>query len=262
MKRVIVWLLVVGYGVFSWQLYGAAQAAGEQIIKNAEVISRPSPMPADIISIPGANKNLVVMSWNWLNLDGQWAYASPKAEPINESFEPRLEQLTVEVGEWVPDHRADYRTIEPLSKMFRAARADGVELMVTSSYRSHQDQVDLTEELTIANGPEWAALYTEGPGGSEHRLGLAIDMTTFSPSCQASFSSCSISPAVVSWLAQNAPDYGFILRYPPGKQHITGLAYESWHYRYVGERAAKIITEAGITFDEFVDILSAKRVEA
>lgn len=257
--RIILGLVLISYGVFTWWFVSAIGVAGEQIAKAYAELAKPSPYPAKIVRFDGVKRGLVVPSWKWLDSGGQWAYASPKATPISVDFQPKLEKLTVTHGQWIGDDRADFRTIKPLEEMFQAAKKDGVNLLVTSTYRSHEDQLKLHKDSVVRYGADWAANYLEGTGKSEHQLGLAIDMTTYSPSCQANFDSCSISSTTANWLAKNAPSFGFILRYPLGKEHITGIAYESWHYRYVGKEMAQLVTESGLTFDELFAILQKEK---
>ena len=88
---------------------------------------------------------------------------------------------------------------------------------------------------------EWVAL----PGTSEHQLGIAVDINADK--------SKSSNDEVYMWLAANAHNYGFILRYPQGKQEITGTSYEPWHYRYVGVDAAREIYERGICLEEYFE---------
>ena len=85
--------------------------------------------------------------------------------------------------------------------------------------------------------------YSARPGYSEHQTGLAVDINTTSTSFEHS--------RQFKWLQKHAHEYGFILRYPKGKEWITGYAYEPWHYRYVGEDVAKIIYKEGITYEQY-----------
>ena len=87
------------------------------------------------------------------------------------------------------------------------------------------------------------------PGTSEHHIGLALDILTGSyTSMDDGFGETEAG----IWLAENAPDYGFILRYPSGKEEITGIVYEPWHFRYVGIKYSKYITQHGICLEEFL----------
>ena len=86
------------------------------------------------------------------------------------------------------------------------------------------------------------------PGASEHQIGLALDIVTDSYlTLDEGFGD---TPAG-KWLAENSCHYGFILRYPKDKEYITGIEYEPWHFRYVGTEAATLMTEQGITLEEF-----------
>ncbi len=90
------------------------------------------------------------------------------------------------------------------------------------------------------------------PAASEHRLGLALDIVSNTyKNLDEGFAG---TPAGI-WLAENSYKYGFILRYPKDKEDITGIDYEPWHFRYVGVDAATVITERGITLEEFWDEL-------
>ena len=86
------------------------------------------------------------------------------------------------------------------------------------------------------------------PGASEHQIGLALDIICNEyTSLTEGFGDTEAG----KWLAENSYRYGFILRYPKGKEYITGIEYEPWHFRYVGVEAATVITKAGITLEEF-----------
>jgi len=90
------------------------------------------------------------------------------------------------------------------------------------------------------------------PGASEHQLGLALDITsdTYIELLQG-FADTEAG----KWLAEHCCEYGFVLRYPLGKEDITGVEYEPWHFRYVGKEAATVMTEEGICLEEFMDRL-------
>ena len=122
----------------------------------------------------------------------------------------------------------------------------GVHLMVNSSYRPYSDQEEIYNDFKNVS-LKYADSYAARPGYSEHQTGLAIDVT--------SLENKTINEFKVSkeyeWLKNNCHKYGFILRYPENKEHITGYNTESWHFRYVGKDVAKQIYEEGITFDEY-----------
>ncbi len=91
------------------------------------------------------------------------------------------------------------------------------------------------------------------PGASEHQIGLAVDLIS---DCYGQLDEGFGKSAGGLWLQKHCNEYGFILRYPDGKQAITGIDYEPWHFRYVGIDAATIIMKEGITLEEFVERLN------
>lgn len=139
-----------------------------------------------------------------------------------------------------------------MQEMFDAARADGIYPIVREGYRTSEDQEEIFDEKVQAymdegysriraesTAKEWVAL----PGTSEHQLGIAVDINADKTQ--------STNDEVYAWLAENAYRYGFILRYPRGKEKVTGTSYEPWHYRYVGVEDAQIIYEKQICLEEY-----------
>lgn len=121
-----------------------------------------------------------------------------------------------------------------------------VHLMVNSSYRSYSEQNEIYEDFKKIS-QKHADSYAARPGYSEHQTGLAIDITSLEHPLAKDFT----TSEEYNWLKENSYKYGFILRYPEGKDNITGYSTESWHFRYVGKTAAKQIYEEGITLDEY-----------
>lgn len=138
------------------------------------------------------------------------------------------------------------KTYEAFLQMFNAASKEGLTLIINSSYRSYEEQDEIYSELNSSKGEEYADKIAARPGYSEHQTGMAIDIQTYG-STSTTFDQFD----EFKWLEENAHKYGFILRYPKGKEYLTGYEYESWHYRYVGTDVAKYIFENNITFDEY-----------
>ncbi|MGN7471216.1 D-alanyl-D-alanine carboxypeptidase family protein [Brevibacillus sp. SAFN-007a] len=136
-----------------------------------------------------------------------------------------------------------------LEALFAAAKADGIALAGVSAYRSHTYQKALFHRYVQKDGIEKARTYSAVPGTSEHETGLAIDVAGLDGKCAAT--SCFANTKEAKWLAEHATTYGFIIRYPEGKEAITGYMYEPWHLRYVGPEIAKKIGEQGITLEEY-----------
>ena len=164
------------------------------------------------------------------------------------------EEYVVDLIELSNGQKVDSRIYPALQEMFDAARAEGIYPVVREGYRTAEEQQEILDDKIQAyinegysraraekTAEEWVAL----PGTSEHQLGIAVDIN-------ADKSKCS-NEEVYTWLTENAYKYGFILRYPVGKQEITGTSYEPWHYRYVGVEAAKDIHEQGICLEEYME---------
>ena len=139
-------------------------------------------------------------------------------------------------------------TQKAFTSMQNAASAAGYSLWVTSGYRSYYDQQTLYNNYVWRDGQAAADRYSARPGHSEHQTGLAIDVNYASDWFGTT--------AEASWLAANCAEFGFIIRYPEGKENITGFKYEPWHIRYVGKSLAKKLTNEGLTLEEYFGINS------
>ncbi|KZE82515.1 peptidase M15 [Paenibacillus elgii] len=137
-----------------------------------------------------------------------------------------------------------------LEKLFQAAKKDNLPLAGVSAYRSHETQKTVYDRYVKKDGEAAANKYSAKPGHSEHETGLAIDVAGSSGKCAAQ--DCFGATKEAKWLAEHAADYGFIIRYPEGKEGITGYQYEPWHLRYVGVDTAKAIVKQGVTLEEYV----------
>ncbi|MBR2312859.1 MAG: M15 family metallopeptidase, partial [Clostridia bacterium] len=154
-------------------------------------------------------------------------------------------------------------TAAALKAMLLCMRAEGItDTFVTSGYRSYTYQSQLFAFYIQQEMSQNAALsreqataiverYSSRPGYSEHQSGLCVDlMTTTMGNLDESFE----RTEAFAWLKENAAQFGFILRYPKDKEHVTGYAYEPWHYRFVGRAAALEIAAAGITLEEYLGV--------
>ena len=141
-----------------------------------------------------------------------------------------------------------------LCRMFSDAKTAGVPLKVASGYRSYYDQRYIYNGYVAANGQAAADRFSARPGHSEHQSGLAYDVDN--PDSNSLLQSFGNTPAGI-WLAENCHKYGFIIRYPQGKEHLTGYMYEPWHVRYLGVELATEVYESGLCLEEFFGITSA-----
>ncbi|WP_174615636.1 D-alanyl-D-alanine carboxypeptidase family protein [Virgibacillus ihumii] len=138
-----------------------------------------------------------------------------------------------------------------LEKLFHAANNQaGLELFAQSGYRSYERQDAIFASNVEAYGEEEANDVSARPGESEHQTGLTMDVT--SPDVGFHLNTDFGKTDEGEWLKEHAAEYGFIIRYPKGKENITKYQYEPWHLRYVGEKAATEIMNKGITLEEFL----------
>lgn len=172
---------------------------------------------------------------------------------------PLTAEPDISLTELRNDQAIDSRAYPDLQEMMDAARDEGLDPLICSSYRTWKEQTLLYERKVseyinagysrssaeTAAG-EWVAV----PGTSEHQLGLALDIVSAS---YQHLNEDQERTAEQRWLLENCWRYGFILRYPPSKSEITGIAYEPWHYRYVGRDAAREIFERGICLEEYLE---------
>ena len=173
-------------------------------------------------------------------------------------WNPLPEDFAVELASVDGKYEMDARAVEPLQRMLEDCRAAGLEPMICSAYRTQEYQVDLFEKQVRKQkwfglqGEEAVAAAAEvvaQPGTSEHQTGLAVDL------CAADYQLLDEKQEQTpefQWLREHCASYGFILRYLPGTTELTGIIYEPWHFRYVGETAAQEIMEAGITLEEYL----------
>lgn len=135
-----------------------------------------------------------------------------------------------------------------LAEMQKAAARDGLSLYVVSGYRSYDYQGQLYRNYCARDGQAAADRYSARPGYSEHQTGLAFDLNSTSNSFAGT--------PEAKWIAAHAQEYGFIVRYPQGKESLTGYQYEPWHLRYLGKELAKAVYDSGLCLEEYLGIAS------
>ena len=175
-----------------------------------------------------------------------------KQHPIPENYSFKL-------GTIIDGMSCDERIISDLLSMMQAAKNDGIILMIKSPYRTdYRQEYNFNARIKQYMGQGYS--YMESykltsqvitvPGASEHQVGLALDITcdTYDSLTQG-FGDTKAG----KWLAEHSCEYGFTLRYPQGKEYITSIEYEPWHFRYVGREAATIMRDEEICLEEFWD---------
>jgi D-alanyl-D-alanine carboxypeptidase len=175
-----------------------------------------------------------------------------KEHPVDQDYKP--DDLTP-MEYYAPDRDAAARFMraeaaDAFSRLVEGAAADGIELRMTTAYRSYGFQQVLYNNYVDQYGEEAANRFSAKPGQSEHQTGLAVDVS--SPSVGYELTEEFGATAEGQWLVAHAEEYGFILRYPDGMEDVTGYMYEPWHLRYVGLFAAREITEQGVTLEEYL----------
>ena len=126
------------------------------------------------------------------------------------------------------------------------ARKENITLVLTSGYRTREDQTNIYESMKNSKGETYADEFAARPGSSEHETGLALDIMTFNAVTETFHET-----ETYKWLHKHAREYGFIERYPENKEYLTGYERESWHFRYVGVDLANKVEEEGIAYEEY-----------
>lgn len=253
-------LLLLGLTLFTGGfLLGRAEAEGTQAACAAAGAGAGSGEPVHVLTVPGAitsggegnpasdGKDSAVPKdgWNLILVNGD--------HPLPQDFQvPEFTQL-------INGHAIDKRAYPALQRMMDDCRAEGLEPTICSSYRSWEKQEELFQRKvqsclpqagSLEEAEEQAAVWVARPGTSEHQAGLAVDIVDKSYQL---LDEGQEKTAVQKWLMEHCAEYGFILRYPTEKSALTGVGYEPWHYRYVGEEAAGEIMSRGICLEEYLE---------
>lgn len=136
---------------------------------------------------------------------------------------------------------------EAFKELVDQAEIEGYQIRNNSAYRSYDTQNNLYNSYKNSGGLAYADKWSARAGLSEHQTGLALDVGVQTKYATGKFE----YSREFTWMKENSYKYGFILRYPKGKEYITGYNYEPWHYRYVGVEAATYIYENDITYEEY-----------
>lgn len=170
-------------------------------------------------------------------------YVPPDLVPVSRAFPPTYDgggQLLVREV-----------IIDDLAAMLRDAEAAGVRLAVQSAYRSYDYQASTFKYWVDRDGYEAALASSARPGHSEHQLGTAIDLRSYSGPPAWELEDWAATPEG-AWVAANAHIYGFVMSYPKGMSDVTCYVYEPWHYRYVGRETAAATHRSGLTPREYL----------
>ena len=168
---------------------------------------------------------------------------------LPEDYEPELVDPEIPVAPDCQNPKMTKETSDALTKMYKAAKREGLELVVNSAYRSYQTQVETMADFVARYNTQYANEYVAQPGASEHQTGLGVDLTSQSvvEGKRITFG----DTEEYRWVIKNCARFGFIIRFEDGTDGITGIAHEPWHLRYVGEDVAKEIQKNGWTVEEY-----------
>ncbi len=217
-----------------------SETAGATATQPGSTATAPAAETPTEVATPGADGKIVVAC-------GDLLAPLDKEHRLPDGCEPGdLEELPGAISWGAPQYlRSTAATA--LYALFDAASSEGFTLTVNSSYRSYQSQVETFNSWVNIYGEEYAERTSARPGHSEHQLGTAADVGARGLVLEAF-----TGTPEAAWLAQNAPEFGFIVSYPDGAEAVTGYAYEPWHIRYVGTEVAAQVVASGLTLHEFL----------
>ena len=257
--KVKLWFKIVPFAIIICTIFIVAFVKGVEIGKKVAEEDIKSAME---------EKNMLVMSQEELDKETVVVVEEEVEEPyvidllilvnkknkLPDDYEVELKTMYDKVN------RAAKEAYGPLNDMLAAGRAEGLAFEICSSYRDVKVQERLFKEdvdVLMSRGYTYEEAYAEvaretmPPGHSEHSTGLAFDIVSMG---YQMLDAGQHYTAETQWLHENCAKYGFILRYPKGKEEITEINYESWHYRYVGVEAATYIMEQGIALEEYLEL--------
>jgi D-alanyl-D-alanine carboxypeptidase len=236
-------LILIGVTAYALSILNEAKdtyaSIGESIAKQPSI--------AKVARV--GDKTVNIPTYEMFRTGNVWALVSKK-HPLKGEAGYQLINIPVAHGDEGAPMKIARDIADELETLINTAEADGEPLMISSAYRSLQEQRELYDEFVAKNGREMAAVYVSPVGSSEHHTGLSIDFSSVSDECAEDSDSCSLSQSGAAWLADNAHRFGFIQRYPQGKQDITGVGYEPWHYRFIGVPLATAMAGSGLTYEE------------
>ena len=199
-----------------------------------------------------APPDIDVTSWEYVLVNGD--HSIGQYEPEQFAYLDLTADKTDIQYSYNGDRRqVDARIAQPLLDMALDCKAAGLPIFLSSGYRSYTEQAANFKRICENNGVSDGKLngyyITMPPGCSEHQLALCCDITD---KYYATKTADKVASPTIDWLQEHCAEYGFILRFPEDKRDVTGVMYETWHFRYVGEEAAAYIMDNHLALEEFL----------
>ena len=249
LRRLVTLSVVGALAIGAVSVFGLPKIISDQVAELPESIqniaNQVQPKPVTIFDPPKYSIDEADSIWVVVNKQRQ---ISPlKYQPESLAF-PAFPKTKVQnpFGLQMREEAA-IATVELAAAMVEAGKGT---LILNSGFRTYKNQQGLYNRTRDTRGLAVAEKLSARPGHSEHQLGLAADFSVRGQGCVIMV--CFGNTEAGKWLAENAHEYGFVLRYPKGYKPITGFQYEPWHFRYVGVELATEIRTKGIkTLEEF-----------
>ena len=200
-----------------------------------DVTKRLSGLPRKAIETPS---EFLSLTEDMLRIPPQYLVLVDKEHPLPENFIPADIVKLGSYNELETGRKGlslDLKASEALVRLSKAAREDGITLLISSAYRSYEYQQALFKRYADRDGEEAASRYSARAGTSQHQLGTTVDLGSISDSFAESRAG--------KWMAENAGEYGWSLSYPRNLEVETGYKWESWHWRWIGVDAVKMQNE-------------------
>ncbi len=251
----IVVSVVAWIGINDWNINKSLESLGipTKEDKEVEIVEEPTES-IDEVEEPPMEEPVVEEPAEEVDRSGAKGYVGNETLPAEPTYVDGILIASKRYplpSTFAPGESAEAR--EAFEALAAEAKLSDYELVAFSTYRSFDYQQQLYDRYVSNDGVDAADRYSARPGYSEHQTGLAFDIGELHFEQHFARESFGETPAG-QWLAANAHKYGFIMRYPNGKEKITGYMFEPWHFRYVGVDHAKKIYEANTTLEEYLGI--------
>lgn len=254
-KTTLIWsMLIIILGLISgftaWQLTDREELINQpETSPKTEQSSSQGEPSQTMITLP-ETESIIALSEDYTQDNSLWRLVN-KTHPLSDlNYRPELAKpnVTTRQDKSLDEQSVRQDVVPAVEELFAIAKDAGYDLEIGSGFRSAELQNTYHTNYARVYGQAAADAISAKPGYSEHQTGLAIDISTTDRICY--LEDCFGETPAGVWLRDNAHHYGFILRYPEGKEGIIDFSYEPWHFRYVGKDLAGALKASGLTLDE------------